>query len=80
MEVVFAVELGDGLDGAVEGEGGAEGGDEVGALEERLRAGSGGVEEGDVRVGRGDGGGGCGGGGEEFGAGVELGVDLNADG
>lgn len=55
VEVVLAVEAAAGLDGAAEGEGGAQGWEQRGALEVRLGAWEGGVEEGDVRVGGGGG-------------------------
>lgn len=83
MEVVFSVEATDGLDGAVEGDGGADRGDQRGLLEERLRARDGEVEGGDERVrSRGTGvvfGGGEGRWRKELAVRVELRVYLDAD-
>lgn len=65
------------MDGAVQGQGGADGGDEGCGLEFGLGARDGEVEGRDIRVWIG---GGCGRGSrEELRGGVELGVDLDAD-
>lgn len=76
VEVVLAVEAALRLDRAAQSEGCPQRRDQRLALEVRLCAGEGDIEEGDMGVGRV--GGGCRGGGEELAGGVELGVDLDA--
>ena len=82
VEIMFPVEAADGLDVAVEGQRGAQSGDQGLLLKNRLASGYGQVEEGDARVGfliKGGAGAGAGRG-EELLRGIQLGVDLDSYG